>query len=282
MDYKLIFPIQILLLIGIGFLIRNLLFKREFIKSIKSISLSEERYKALIETAQEGVIVVDPYEYIIFLNSKFADMLGYSKEELLGKNLKTLINRKGLEILSEETKKRRNGTSSRYEMTFITKDNIQKRMLVSASPYYDEFGDYQGTWALLTDISEIVRTEKALRASEERYKKLFDNVPIGIYLCDQNGKLLEVNSALLKMLGYSSKQAFISHNVMDFCINKKDIIKIRREIKEKDFLYNYEILLIKKDGAKITAMVSICMTRDSVGNTIFQGTVKDITTCPQQ
>ncbi|RLC45889.1 MAG: hypothetical protein DRH57_07175 [Candidatus Cloacimonadota bacterium] len=273
---KMILPIQILLLVGIAALIWILLFKREIRRGIKSLSLSEERYKALIETAQEGIIVVDPQEYIIFLNNKFVDMLGFSKEELLGRSLESLISKQDSERLLNETKKRRNGISSRYEMTFITKDNIPKKMLVSASPYYDEYGDFQGTWALLTDISDLVKTEKALRASEDRYKNLFENFPVGIYLCDTNGNFIAVNFALLKMLGYSSKEEFMSHNIVDFCVNKKDISKLRRGIKHKN-VYSDELLLQKKDNAIIIASLIINKTTDLAGNIVFQGILQDIT-----
>jgi PAS domain S-box-containing protein len=124
-----------------------------------SLRESEARYRSLVETAQEGIGIVDLSENIVFVNQAFADMLGYQKKELVGLNLWTLAGEAEFAGYQQETRARRAGKSSRYETVLRHKNGEPRCFSVSASPLVDDRGDFLGTMGLLTDITEHKQAE---------------------------------------------------------------------------------------------------------------------------
>ncbi|MCD4704909.1 PAS domain S-box protein [bacterium] len=92
----------------------------------KKLKQSRKKYKNLIEGIQEGVIVVDKEENITFVNQSVIKISGYSKKELLAINLKNLTNDEGFQKIIKQTKIRKSGKQSRYEIPLITKDGQKK------------------------------------------------------------------------------------------------------------------------------------------------------------
>ncbi|MGB7060939.1 MAG: PAS domain S-box protein [Candidatus Zixiibacteriota bacterium] len=128
---------------------------------------SEKKYRTLVETAQEGIGILDPDENIIFVNQAFADLLDYQKEELLSLNLSQISDKEQLTEFRKETEKRRHGNSSTYETKLYTKTGEPKYFSLSASPLFDEKGTFTGTMGLLADITERKQAEEMLRKAKE-------------------------------------------------------------------------------------------------------------------
>ncbi|MGB2981828.1 MAG: PAS domain S-box protein [Candidatus Zixiibacteriota bacterium] len=128
---------------------------------------SEKKYRTLVETAQEGIGILDPDENIIFVNQAFANLLGYQKEELLSLNLSQISDKEQLTEFRKETEKRRHGNSSTYETKLYTKAGEPKYFSLSASPLFDEKGTFTGTMGLLADITERKQAEEMLRKAKE-------------------------------------------------------------------------------------------------------------------
>ncbi len=127
---------------------------------------SEERYRAVAETAVAGIGIVDPEENLSFVNPAFAEMLGYTQSELVGMNLSQLVDQEEFARYQELTQWRKEGKPSHYETTFYHKDNNVLNVLVSASPLTADDGSFKGTLAVTVDITERKRAEAALE--EER------------------------------------------------------------------------------------------------------------------
>jgi|GEM_PF-989662 len=136
---------------------------------------SEERYRTLVETLHEGIGTVDQDENIVFANPAFCDILGYSQEEITRMNLRDFIPKEEFEEVLRQTFEREEGLSSQYEITIRRKDGELRQVTISASPWKNEKGDFQGTVGLLLDITEQKRSELALQESEERYRLISEN-----------------------------------------------------------------------------------------------------------
>ena len=80
------------------------------------------KLEMLFETAMEGITVVDAEENLTFVNKAFADMLGYKENELLGMNLQKLVDKKSFRQIKEQTKERKAGKVSRYELVLFSRD----------------------------------------------------------------------------------------------------------------------------------------------------------------
>ncbi|MFO8109202.1 MAG: PAS domain S-box protein [Thermoplasmata archaeon] len=143
-------------------------------KAEKALKESEERYRGLVETSFAGISITDFDERLTFVNDRFAEMLGYEKEELLGKNLDDVSPEDQHEVYRTETKKRQRGMVSSYESRLKKKDGGMIYVKIYANPLRDPEGEFMGTLGVVTDISDLKAAQTAVKKSEETLKKLYD------------------------------------------------------------------------------------------------------------
>lgn len=129
---------------------------------------SEERFRNIFETANEGICIVDENEIIINVNQKFSDMVGYAINELINKNFKILVLDYDLRDSMMKTRERREGKKGYYERRLRKKDGSIIWTFVSASPINDPEGKFIGSFALFTDITERKQMEEDLIAAKEK------------------------------------------------------------------------------------------------------------------
>jgi len=127
----------------------------------EALRRSEERYRAVAEGAFAGIGIVDPDENITYANRAFAEMLGYTPDELIGMNLSQLTSPEEYAQYREFTRRRKEeGGREHYETTMYRKDGTAINLLVSASPLTTADGRFAGTMGVIVDITERVRMEK--------------------------------------------------------------------------------------------------------------------------
>jgi len=134
---------------------------------------SEELYRTLVNTAQEGIILDDPDDIILFTNPTVSALLGYSQEELVGRSLFDFVPPEETELLRSQTARRMEGETSRYELTLVHKEGMRHRTLVTAAPLYDSGGKFYASMAILTDITELKRAEEEIKRRSEELGVLF-------------------------------------------------------------------------------------------------------------
>jgi len=135
---------------------------------------SEQKYRTLVETAQEGICIDDANDNIIFANKAFADMLGYKKEEIIGMNFRELIDERQIPELERQTKMRMKGKSSKYEITLYTKDGEPRTVIVSAAPLLDIDGNYKGSISVNLNITERKKAEEKLKKAYEEVERALE------------------------------------------------------------------------------------------------------------
>ncbi len=135
----------------------------------EALRRSEERYRAVTETAFAGIGITDPDENMVFVNPAFVQMLGYTQEELEGMNLSRLTDRKEFARYQAFTQQRREGVENYYETRVYRKDGAVLNVLVSATPLTAGDGSFEGTLAVVIDITERKRAEEALERAKEAY-----------------------------------------------------------------------------------------------------------------
>jgi len=150
---------------------------------------------------------------------------------------------------------------------------------VSGSPYYDsKSGEMVGTLAVLSNLTERVKVEEALRESEQRYRDILDSIEDGFYEVDLQGRIVSCNRAAAKLLGYEEKE-LVGKSYKTIC---KDIDKVYREFNQafKAGEHKFSIIMemIRKDGSIVSADISVSLTYDKEGNISgFCGLGRDIT-----
>lgn len=130
----------------------------------------------------------------------------------------------------------------------------------------------------LTGIGGIARDVTQLRESETRFSELFETLQEGVYFTTPDGKLLDANPALVRMLGYTSKEELLGVSVNELYWEPADRERHLEEIDRLGTMPSQEITLRRKDGQAVVCLDTSTAIRDSLGRVVrYQGTLLDIT-----
>lgn len=140
-------------------------------KAEEKLQESENRYRNIVETANEGISIIDAEERITFVNKQIEDMLGYSSEELVGRPMWDFLSDESKAIIKQAFKKGRENINESLEVKFIRKDGSPLWTHTNAKSIFDKDGKFLGTLNLHTDITKRKEVEEALRNFEIARKK---------------------------------------------------------------------------------------------------------------
>jgi PAS domain S-box-containing protein len=171
----------------------------------EDLRIQNLRYQNLIENELTGIGITDFNENLIFVNPTFADILGYSVEELEGMNLSELTTEKEYKKFLKENEKRKKNKESVYETELIHKDGRLVDIIINASPHKDSDGKIIGTVGVIIDITEKKRAEKIALEREKWFKVLSDTISSAIFVFRDN-KFVYVNRAAQKLTEYSGRE----------------------------------------------------------------------------
>jgi two-component system, cell cycle sensor histidine kinase and response regulator CckA len=175
-------------------------------KAQAALRASEERYRQIVETANEGIWTTDANSITTFMNGKMAGMLGYSPEEVIGMRLDSIVSKAEHPKAASTIESGRLGRSEKSESVLIRKDGTELWVSVSSVPRLNSAGEYVGALAMITDRTEHREAENALRRSEEQYRQIVETTIDGIITVDRDGQILFVNKRLAEMLGYQAQE----------------------------------------------------------------------------
>lgn len=129
---------------------------------------SEARFRRMVETAQEGVWVVDADGATTFANDRMAGMLGTTTDELVGEGVERFIPFDGFEILEESLRRRRMGESDQFDFRFVRADGLSVWTIISASPIFDNNNRFAGSLRMVADITPRKQAELELIEARDR------------------------------------------------------------------------------------------------------------------
>jgi PAS domain S-box-containing protein len=145
----------------------------EQVESRRKIEASEKQFRQIVETAQEGIWMLDENNLTRFVNAKMCRILGYSEEEMIGKPphcfVKQKRNKPGQSLFSTG----RNTRIDMYEEQFVTKSGTVVWAHLSTNPIVDDKGNYKGALAMVTDVTQRKRLEeKIVRQKVQQQKEI--------------------------------------------------------------------------------------------------------------
>jgi len=133
----------------------------ERVQAQEALQKSEERYRRIVETAYEGIWVIDAESKTNYVNGRMAEMLGYPADEIMGKSMFDFMDGDWQAIAEGNVERRRQSIREQHDFQFRRKDGAELWAIVSANLIFEE-GHYAGALGMLTDITERKRAEEAL------------------------------------------------------------------------------------------------------------------------
>jgi len=185
--------------------------------SENGLSHKEEaiRYRALVDSMNDGFGIVDDEGIFTYVNLRFAKMLEYLPEEMIGKALTDFIDEANKKILRENIRQRTRGQATQYELMWTKSSGEGIFTIVSGAPLLDEEGKHKGSFAVITDISELKESREALEESAEMMRRIFEESQVGLELFDAKGILIAANQAALDIGGISRIEELLGFSLFD-------------------------------------------------------------------
>jgi PAS domain S-box-containing protein len=240
----------------------------------QALVASESELRALFASMQDVVLVIDrqgEYRKIAPTNPA---LLVKPPEELLGKNLRDVFPAEQAGTFL---------TAMRQVLETRQSIHIEYELLIGERPIWfaasiSPMDDENTVW-VARDITARKQAEEALRTSEERFHTLYDNATIGLYRTTPDGRILMLNPAGVRMLGYGSFDE-IAHRDLENPEFQADHPRkdFREKLEREGILLGLERKMIKKDGSIIFVRESAKVFRDENGKALYyDGSFEDVT-----
>lgn len=218
-------------------------------EQIPELSQKEQAatYRALVESMNDGFGIINEEGKFTYVNLRFARMLEYSPEEMVGKRIVYFLNDDNKRIIRDNIRQRTEGHATQYELEWSKKGGELVPTIVSGTPLIDEEGKHKGSFAVITDITEIKQSRKALEESNEMMERIFNESQLGVLLFDPKGVLINVNRATLEIVGISNRNEINGLSLFDDVSIPRDIKAdlIRGKQVRFEIEYSFEKLVSK-------------------------------------
>ncbi|MFY9801733.1 MAG: PAS domain S-box protein [Candidatus Acidiferrales bacterium] len=243
----------------------------QFKKLVEVISRSQLNYRELIDSLDHAVFTVALDGEIRVANRRLAEILGVSFQDLIGHRL--------TEFVAEPTL----AEATSFLNGFLEKGHWAGRIAVRMK--HGEQRRFYDCWlqALREEdqapsVSGWVRDVTSQHESELRFTELFESLREGIFFTTPEGRLLDANPALLRMLGYENKEELQKLNFRELYADPSQRDTLVRQVVEQGAVQDEDVVYRRKDGSQIHCLASGFGVRDTFGRTIrMQGTLVDIT-----
>nr|NJM03983.1 PAS domain S-box protein [Desulfobacula sp.] len=241
---------------------------------------SESRFRAVFDHSYDAIFIHEPDGRLIDVNKTMLRMfdvshneaLTYTVDDYTGPEVSMdVVQRNWARVMAGEDlffpwQARRPKDGSLFDVEiYLTRIILGGRTLILFN---------------IRDITEQKQAENALRASEEKYRLLFENSVEGIFQTSPDARYLSVNPSFLRLFGFGSQEELVRHfkNIKRQYADPKDREKFKKAIELKGSLTDFETRLLKKDGTPVWVCLNARAVRNDRGNLLYyEGFIQDIT-----
>jgi two-component system NtrC family sensor kinase len=232
------------------------------------IEQANRHWMEIFDAITDFIVVHDQSDRVLRVNRSLAAMIGVAPAELVGINMRALM-----ALTSDNA-----SYSCPFCRTMADDDDefahpvFDRTYLVSTSRVHGVSGEGLQTIHVLKDISDR-------REAERRYRELFDNIQEGLFFSTPAGRFVEVNDAMVRMLGYDSREDLLQIDIptqMYFSADQRE--RHARVMEEQGHLRNFEATLKRKDGSPIHVLINAFGLYDNSGKLLqIRGLMLDVT-----
>jgi PAS domain S-box-containing protein len=241
------------------------------ISSFKLVNLAPVARELVVEKMPDGMLVLDAQGIIVDINPALQKALGLSASQAIGQRAKDLFNAWPSLIERYE-----NTLEGHYEIV-LGEGESQQWYELRFSPLLDSRDRSLGRVVTVRNITERKRTEDALSLSEEKYRKIYENVADVIYETDNQGHLISISPSIEKQGGYRPEE-LIGRSVTEFFVFPEQYAALDALMIANGSVNDFEALLRQKDGSTRFASITSHIIFDANGQAVAtEGVLRDIT-----
>jgi len=245
---------------------------------LDDLKKSEEKYRLLVESAEDIVFTTDAEAKITFMNESVIPVLGRRPEELLGLRYLRYVDEKDKPLLEAMINTIFSGGVIREGHLSIRDEKGSEVLLdLKINPLVID-GRIAGAVGIARDVTGRVRAEETLRESEEKYRSLVENALFGVFLHDGEN-LLYVNDKVLEITGYSRHEINSMEDILNLLVpEEREVIadRMTRWIAGEETPRIYDTRIRRKDGS--IAFIQLQNTLMTLGGrNVIMVAVNDIT-----
>jgi PAS domain S-box-containing protein len=213
---------------------------------------SEQRTRVIIDNALDAVVSMDSSGAITDWSAQAEKMFGWSRAEAIGRQMSyTIIPPRYRDAHDKGLKKfLKTGEgpvlNKRFEITALSRDGVEFPVELAISP--TQLG---GRWtfsAFIRDLTEQRKAAEALKLGEQRYRQLFEDIPIGLYRSTPDGKFIDVNPAMVAMLGYWNRETLLATPATSLYVDPADRRRWSDQKPGEVRIFDLDVRLRKADG----------------------------------
>jgi PAS domain S-box-containing protein len=182
----------------------------ERVRAEKALRDSEERYRAITESAEDCIFCKDAARRYTFVNRAAQRLLGRPAEELVGRTPEEVFGERDAAVVRDVDDRNFAGETVDAVRTLRIGDRNVTLHTIQV-PLRDAEGNVEGIAGIVRDVTEQTRAAEALRESEERFRTLFEESNDGIFILDMAGNVMDVNRHAYETLGYTREQMLSMH-----------------------------------------------------------------------
>jgi PAS domain S-box-containing protein len=230
------------------------------------ITQSSRQWAEIFDSITDFIVVHDEQNRVLRVNRSLAEFIGVRPAELIGLSMRALIS------LSPDTVQPCPFCRSESASDEYLHPSLERTYLVSTSRVHGAINEGLQTIHVLKDITDR-------REAERRYRELFDNVQEGVFFASPDGRFIEVNDALVRMLGYQHREELLKLDPdTQVYLSTEQRDQIIKQLNDHGSIQNFEVALRRRDGTLIHALENAFVVRDGQGKILqYRGVLLDIT-----
>jgi len=235
---------------------------------IADLRESEERFRAIFDRAPSGIVVVDLSGRFIQVNEGFAEILGYTREELQARSFQEITHPDDLpeSLALKEDLLAGKLDKHRYEKRYIRKDGRIVWVDITVSQIHDSSGKPKYFVAVVDDITERKQVEEALRETNHTLQALIEASPLAIITLGLDGTVKSWNPAAEQIFGWSPEEAIGRFNPIVPKEKENEFKGLVKALLQGKVFSNLEVSRQRKNGSRVDVSLSTAPLRDGQGH----------------
>lgn len=237
----------------------------ELRRATDQLRASEARYRMIVETTSEGVWLVDAGLVTTFVNERMAEMLGCTRDQLIGRHVFEWMDAEARAVTAEQWKRRQQGFSDAYENRLRRKDGATLWVLAKTSPVFDDDGRFVGSLGLLSDMTERRKSEEA----RNRLAAIVQSSQDAIISKTLEGTVTSWNPGAERLFGYSEGEMLGRHITHIFPPERlTEETEIIARISRGESVEHFDTVRVRKDGSRVEVSLLISPIRGANGEIV--------------